>query len=58
MTGYGADAVNPYMAFVAIERLVREVPTASRLCSREGGAWRAEGGLSGKRGERRQVRVR
>ena len=24
MTGYGADAVNPYMAFVAIERLVRE----------------------------------
>ena len=25
LTGYGADAVNPYMAYVAIERLVREV---------------------------------
>jgi glutamate synthase (NADPH/NADH) large chain len=24
MTGYGADAVNPYMAFVAIDRLIRE----------------------------------
>ncbi len=24
MTGYGADAVNPYMAFVVIDRLIRE----------------------------------